>query len=491
MLTSPLDGERARRRYGADELSVEEDGVTASVVSSSCRLTIVSSAMRVDLAVPVQITAAELVALVVQSLGREAADQGAAEGGWVLQRGAEAPLDPSTSLAAAQVRDGDVLYLRTRADQLPEVAFDDVLDAVASGVVTRTPRWLPVHTARAAALLAAAALLFGLAVLLFVGPGWLPTAATSGAAAVLLTLTAVAIGRVFDQRAAAVTCGGFAVAYAAVCGGTAVAGQHRLVDFGAPQILVAAGAAVLVGAVLVVSLGDGLGGFVAVVTSGLLTAIGTAVASGTTLSPAGTAAVVAAAALAVSPLLPTLAFRLSRLPLPAIPTDAADLRRDPGTLDARSVLAHAVRADQYLTGLVGGVALAIAGAAVVASAHGVSERVLAAVLGVICLLRARLFTGRSQRALLLVSGSAALVAVAVAGVLSAHGLVRTVGFAAPAVVVAVVLFALAVGLPGRRYAPPVSRAADVVESLLVLSVIPLALAVMGVYGAVRTLTATN
>lgn len=465
--------------------------MTASVVSSSCRLTIVSSSMRVDLAVPLQITAAELVAIVVQSLGRDAADQGAAEGGWVLQRGAEAPLDPSVSLAAAQLRDGDVLYLRTRADQLPEVAFDDVLDAVAAGVVTRTPRWQPVHTARAAALLAAAALLFGLAVLLFVGPDWVPSAVTAGAAAVLLALTAVAVGRVFQQRAAAVTAGGFAVAYAAVCGGTAIAGHHRLVDFGAPQILVAAGAAVLTGAVLVVSLGDGLGGFVAVVTAGLLTVIGTAVASGTTLSPAGTAAVVAAAALAVSPLLPTLAFRMSRLSLPAIPTDAADLRRDPGTLDARSVLSHAVRADQYLTGLVGGVALAIAGAAVVASAHGVSERVLAAVLGLICLLRARLFTGRSQRAVLLVSGSAALVAVAVAGVLSTHGLARTLGFAAPAVVVAVVLFALAAGLPDRRYAPTVSRAADVIESLLVLSVIPLALAVMGVYGAVRTLTATN
>jgi hypothetical protein len=54
-------------------------------------------------------------------------------------------------------------------------------------------------------------------------------------------------------------------------------------------------------------------------------------------------------------------------------------------------------------------------------------------------------------------------------------------------VVAAVLFAGAVTLPGRRYAPPVSRAADLLESALVLSVIPLALAVMGVYGAARGL----
>jgi hypothetical protein len=47
------------------------------------------------------------------------------------------------------------------------------------------------------------------------------------------------------------------------------------------------------------------------------------------------------------------------------------------------------------------------------------------------------------------------------------------------------LSGLAVSLPGRRFAPPISRAADVIEALLVLSVIPLALAVMGVYGAIR------
>ncbi len=40
-------------------------------------------------------------------------------------------------------------------------------------------------------------------------------------------------------------------------------------------------------------------------------------------------------------------------------------------------------------------------------------------------------------------------------------------------------------LPGRRYAPPWSRTADILETLLVLSVIPLALAVMGVYGEIR------
>lgn len=459
--------------------------MTASVVSNSCRLTIMSPTMRVDLAVPVQISVAELLAIVLSSLGREAADQGAAEGGWVLQRDTEAPLDFAASIAACQLRDGDVLFLRTRASRLPEVAFDDVLDAVATGVLTRTVRWQPVHTMRAAATAAAVLLTFALAMLVAAGPDWTLPAVCCGAGAVLLILTAVAVGRVFHRRGPALTAAGYAVAFAFVCGATVVAQQHQLSHFGAPQILVGSCAALLAGAVLLVTLGAGLAGFVAVVTIAVLTAVGTGIATGTTLSPAGTAAIVATIGLAIAPMLPALAFRLSRLELPSIPTDAADLRRDTSSLDAGQILGQAVRADAFLTGLVGGVALSLAGAAVIISAHGVSERILAVVLGLICLLRARLFSGRSQRAVLLVAGLIALVAVLVAGAVATHGVAGMLAFAIPAVAVAIVLSGLAVSLPGRRYAPPVSRAADVLEALLVLSVIPLALAVMGVYGAIR------
>lgn len=459
--------------------------MTAGVVSNSCRLTVMSATTRVDLAVPVQISVAELLAVVLSSLGRDIADSGAAEGGWVLQRNAEPPLEPSASLAASQLRDGDVLHLRTRATKLPEVAFDDVLDAVATGVRTRTLRWQPVHTMRAAATGAAVLLSFALAVLLAAGPPWTTTAVCAGTGAALLLLAAVAVGRVFARRGAALTAAAFAVAYAFTCGATAVAEQHRLATFGAPQALVGACAALLVAAVLLVTLGTGLAGFVAVVTIAALTAIGTGIATGTTLAPAGTAAVVATVGLALSPALPALAFRLSRLQLPAIPTDAADLRRDTATLDAPQILRQAERADQFLTGLVAGLALSLAGAAVIISVHGVSDRILAVVLGLICLLRARLFSGRGQRASLLAAGLIALTAVVAFATLSAPPSTHVVSFAIPAVALALVLFGLAVTLPGRRYSPPLSRAVDVFESLLVLSVIPLALAVMGVYGAIR------
>lgn len=464
--------------------------MTASVVSNTCRLTVISPTTRVDLAVPLQMSIVELLSLVVSGLGPEVADQAIAEGGWILQRAAEPALEPSSSVAAAQLRDGDVLHLRTRSNRLPEMAFDDVLEAVASGVENRTSRWSPEHTRRAAAAMAGLLLGFTVLTCLLIGPSWTLSAVTSGAVAVLATLAAASAARVYRQRGLAITVGAYAVVNAAVCGATAVGSHRRLGDFGAPQLLVSAGAAVLVAVVILVTVSAGFAGFTAVITVGILTAIGTAIATGTSLSTSSTAAIIATVALAVSPAIPMLAFRLSRLPLPVIPTDAADLRRDTSTVDGTQILNQAARADQFLSGLVAGTAFAIAGAAaaVLTSGRGPSEYTLSTVLGVICLFRARLFTGRTQRASLLAAGSVALLAATVAGALDAHGTARVLVYVVPADLLAIVLFALAVVLPGRRYSPSVARAADLLETLLVLSVIPLALAVMGVYSRVRQAT---
>lgn len=457
--------------------------VTSSVVSNTCRITVISAGLRADLAVPTQLPVAELLANLVSSLGPEVADEGAAQGGWVLQRSSEPPLDPSATLAASQIRDGDVLHLRTRTTQLPEIAFDDVLDAVATGVLARTARWSDATTAVGAVCFAAIALAIGFGCLLLTGPGWTATAVAAGVTSAALLALAAALRLL--RRGATLVAASFAIAFAAVAGATGVAGSDRLVDFGAPQLLLGAAAAILAATIALLTTGMGVSGFVTVLTAGVLSGIGTAVASGTSLSGTATAALVAAVALAVSPALPILSFRLSRLPLPSIPGDAGDLRRDNSSIDSRAVLRQASIADQFLTGLLGGVATAIGGAAVLLATGGISERVLAAVLGVICLLRARLFSGRGQRSMLLAAGAAAGAALLLVTATRVDDTARIVAVAAPAAVVAIVLLSLAALLPGRRYAPPWSRTADVLETLLVLSVIPLALAVMGVYGRIR------
>jgi type VII secretion integral membrane protein EccD len=460
--------------------------VSSSVVANMCRITVISSEFRADLAVPVHIPVAELLATLVGSLGRELADEGAANGGWILQRAAEPALDPSTTLAASQLRDGDVLHLRTRATQLPEIAFDDVLDAVATGVLTRTPRWRDPHTATAAMAVGAALLLIALGSIVTSGPSWaVPSAASAVVAAVLLGAT-VTLGRAYHRREPALVAATATIAYAAATGAMAVGGHHRVWDFGGPQLLLGSCAALFVAVLVILTIGSGVPGLVAVVSVSLLAAIGTAVDDGTPLGLSGTAALIASIALVVSPTLPMLSFRLSRLPLPSIPADAADLRRDQGTVDATRILRQATLADQFLGGLVGGASLAVAGSAVALSASDTSARALAAVLGAICFMRARLFTGRGQRTWLLVSGSIAIAAVLVFRAVQLHSDARVLAVAAPAAVLAIVLFAFAVVLPGRQFTPPWSRAADAFETVLVLSVIPLALAVMGVYGSIRT-----
>lgn len=459
--------------------------MSSSVVANTCRITVMSTERRADLAVPSHLSVADLLATLVSSLGREVADDGAAQGGWILQRAAEPPLDPASSLAASQIRDGDVLHLRTRSSQLPELAFDDVLDAVATGVLSRTARWERTHTAIGAIVFAGATLTVALAVTVLTGPSWTAPAVASGLGALVLLLAGVTLGRAYRQRAAALVSVSFAAAFAGVCGAASVGGQHSVWQFGAAQLLLCSASVVLFAVIAIFAVGQGISGLMAVVGVGVLSGIGTAVASGTTLSAVATASVIAAVGLALSPALPTVAFRLSRLPLPTIPADAADLRRDTGQLDATQVLRQAARADQFLTGLVGGVAIAVGGAAIVLTIGGVSENILAVVLGAICLLRARLFTGRAQRALLLTGGAMALLAAAISWTLALDPATRILGAAVPLIVLAVALVAGAVVLPGRRYTPPWSRTADVLESLLVLSVIPLALAVMGVYGAIR------
>jgi type VII secretion integral membrane protein EccD len=460
--------------------------LASNVLTNTCRITVISSEFRADLAVPVQMSVAELLSTLVASLGRQVADEGAAGGGWVLQRASEPALDPASSLAACQLRDGDVLHLRTRAAQLPEVAFDDVLDAVATGVLTRTARWQPRHTAVAAVSLGAGLLLLALLTALASGPPWTSPAVLAGVAAALLLAASITLARAYRNRGAALVAATATTAFAGAAGAFAVGGSHALWHFGGPQVLLAACAALFAAVVLMLSLGAGVSGLMAVVTAGALAAIGTGVDTGTALGPAGTSALIAAVALAFSPLLPMLSFRLSRLPLPSIPADAADLRRDQATIDGTEILRQATLADHFLSGLLGGAAVAVAGSAILLSAGDPSAQVLALVLGLICLLRARLFSGRAQRVWLISAGAVALAADLAFRAADLAADTRLLAVAAPCVAVAVVLFALAVVLPGRRYAPPWARTADILEALLVLSVVPLALAVMGVYGALRT-----
>ena len=95
-----------------------------------------------------------------------------------------------------------------------------------------------------------------------------------------------------------------------------------------------------------------------------------------------------------------------------------------------------------------------------------------AVLGCAMLLESRLFRGRIQRLALMGAGYAGLAWLAV---MYAH-----VVNVAALVVAAGLVVAIGTWLPGHRPSPFWGRAADVVDTLLIVAMIPLALGVAGV-----------
>jgi type VII secretion integral membrane protein EccD len=200
---------------------------------------------------------------------------------------------------------------------------------------------------------------------------------------------------------------------------------------------------------------------------------------------AGSAALVAALALALTPLIPSAAFRFGRLSLPPVPADADELRRDTLTVAGSEVLARTSAADRVVTGAVAGIGLVGAAAELVlALGHGWLPRLMCGVLGCALLLRSRVFRGRAQRLWLQVPGYGGLALLAVA---AGNGKAMLVTLAPLAAGAAILIFA-GTWLPGHRPSPFWGRAAEVADMLLVASLVPLALGVAGVFTSIRGLS---
>ncbi|HZC69170.1 MAG TPA: type VII secretion integral membrane protein EccD, partial [Jatrophihabitans sp.] len=147
------------------------------------RVTIVAPRARVDVALPGASTLAELLPALVRMTGGETS---AANAGWVLARLDGSPYEPGTTVTAAGMHDGDLVYLRPRDDSGVPLLFDDVIDAIASVADARPGSW----TARVARRcgLAAAALAFGGAALLLVAATDRMAVAAVGAAGLAVAL---------------------------------------------------------------------------------------------------------------------------------------------------------------------------------------------------------------------------------------------------------------------------------------------------------------
>jgi hypothetical protein len=114
--------------------------------------------------------------------------------------------------------------------------------------------------------------------------------------------------------------------------------------------------------------------------------------------------------------------------------------------------------------------------------------VMSLALSVVLLLRARVFGGRPQRLWLLCAGVTGVVLVAVREFLTQGQNVVVGAVVVPLMLAGLLALGMAVRLPIRRPTPFWGRAGDIVDLFFVVSLVPLALGLLNVYGYVRGLT---
>ncbi|MFC5940916.1 type VII secretion integral membrane protein EccD [Micromonospora harpali] len=456
------------------------------------RVTISAPQRRVDVALPEQVPLAELLPEVLRHAGEGLADDGERHGGWVLRRTDGAVLATAQALLPQGVRDGEVLHLVPARAQWPELEYDDVVEAIVDGARRRGAAWSPAATRCAALAGAAVPLGVGLLAVLAAGrgPGW-PVA---GGVAVLLTVAGAVASRAYGDGATGATLGGYALPYAFAAGALAVSSGDPvgpvapLPWLGAPELLAGAVSLLLVAVLGLLGVASRARVFVAGATvgaGGALAALG-----GLTLTAGGAAAVLLCALVFALGALPLLAIRLGKMPLPPItlPGDGgpgADAARD--LPDRARVHAAVARTEEMLTGMLLGHAVLVAGAVVVlVTAGGVAGRLLVAVVCAVLLLRSRLFVAVRHRVPPVVAGLAG--AVLLGGVLAVgSGPVGRLALAVGGLAVALLAVAAGTTYAQRPASPYLGRAADLVDTALVVSVVPVACAVLDLYEQARGL----
>ncbi|WP_242891577.1 type VII secretion integral membrane protein EccD [Actinomadura litoris] len=451
-----------------------------------CRVIIIAPHRRLDLSLPADVPLSHMLPTLLQVAGQRLADAGLAHSGWVLQRLEEAPLDESQSLAAQTVRDGEILYLRPGLAQLPEVTFDDVADVVATGINERPDRWRP-ETTRAFGLLASAAvLLVGAAALTLAGPPWGLPAATSGAIAVVLVVSGVVLSRAMGDSSAGAALGYSALPYAFLGGLLAPARPVDLANLGAPHLLSAFGAVALTAVLAAFGIIEGLPMFLGVALTALLGLVSAALVEGAGLAPSGMAALASSLCLVMTAFIPSLAFRLARLPLPPVPENADELR-NAQTFDGPSLLRRTREADRFTTALVAAVAIVGIASQLLLTTGGWLPRTTGLCVSLVLLLRARVFHSRPQRLWMLGSGLAGLAVLGLREADAASPARTLLTVIVPIALAVTVIIVMALRLPVRKPSPFWGRAADITDMMLIISLLPLAMGELGLYSWLRGL----
>lgn len=466
-----------------------------------CRVTVLTRHSEVDLALPLGVPLALLMGGVVDLVAAhrphndfDASPERVEPEAWTLARIGRPPLPGSLSLDESGIRDGEILVLEEAAAPAPPPLFDDVMYSVAVAGRDGLRRWSDRTAAAVATYIAPSAVALGCGALLTLPDGTERIVAGVVTSVLMLLLVGAA------ALVARLRTDGHAALLSAVCALPAAFTSGMLLvpgEYSAAHVLLAT---VLTGAVAVIALGllgAGTATFTAV--AAVTTVGGLALTASTTASvsvPALGAAVVVTALLLLT-FAPRLAMMLAALPLPPVPAPGTSLDPvlpdpdDRNPMPSLDVLeAKATRARSHLTGLVyAATVLAVGGAwSVLRQADtelswpGVG---LAVATGFTLVFRGRTYMG-ADKATPLVVGGAVLLLGTIVGVGAGGAVAPQVLFGA-----AMVMFAgtsvFGFLMPRRSFSPVQRRFAELVEYAVIVTIVPLACWVGGLYAVVRGL----
>ncbi len=493
----------------AADLLAELDAAAAGTEPALARVSVIGGTTQFDVGLPAAVPVAALIpdlVSLIRTRNPEPEDTEARptpiRDHWTLSRVGREPIAPGRSLTEAGVRDGDLLILRSVPARESAVLFDDVIDAVARLGDAQFTSWNA-----AAARMMGYAVAVGASILMALTLLHQRSGHNTGWPAIITTLVMLAfvvagavIGRYHLDPATAAIASLCATPFAFATGMMLPPG-----GFGASHVTLACAMTIVVTAL---SYRIGAAGpliHAAVITAAVFGA-GTAGAQmlwspGTTTIGAGLCGI---AVLAIS-LAPRITILLARLPLPPVPTagaaiDPADSAPRPaiegigaiGAMALPSAAALEIRtktAGRYLTGLIVGTAAA-AVAGIVMVAYPVTDfswrcTVFAVIIAVVLCLRGRSHADLAQASVLIAAGAIGFATVSVEVALGPGD--HAVLAAASLAVVAVGALLCGVVAPHSSFSPVMRRLVEIVEYLLIATIVPLMFWIMNLYAAVRDL----
>ncbi|GEP37578.1 type VII secretion integral membrane protein EccD [Nocardioides psychrotolerans] len=444
--------------------------------SGLVRVTVTSGARRVDLVLPGAVPVAELVPELARSVGM--LDATTVYGGYHLLTSEGRRLATDSGLTLQGVEDGVTLTVTAGIDDVAPRVYDDVVEAMTDVVERDLKPWQPASGRRTA--LSAGALLMALgAVSLIVQEGSQLAAAAAATVALVLVAGAIVLSRVQVEAEAAVAVAWMGAGYAAVAG-FMLAPEGGLADLSGTPVACAGAGAMVAGLICLVGLGDGRTLVIPPVLVGAVF-LGTGfLVDSTEVDPTILLPIVMTVVVMIGSVFPWLALGVTKTTVDQL-YSTADITADPDEVDAGRVGADARVAHEILIAISGTVGLLLVLIAPVAVSRGLFGTLLVVVACLIVMLRTRQYRTGSEVLVGLVSGIVGLVAVA-ASVLTLHEAWRPV---AAVVLAASGAVLLAVTLLPSTPSVRRGRFGDVVESIALLTLLPLLVLAVGAFESVR------